>query len=57
MAEISVTEITGTKKIIVLSLVGLVCILAIIAACIPDAREYAIKVVSAVLSAIPSLIK
>jgi len=56
-ATSSSVEITGTRKIIVLSLAGLVCVLAVVAAAVPDAREYVVKIVQSILTAIPTLAK
>lgn len=46
------TEITGTKKIAVITLVGGVILLAVVAIFVPDARTYVVDMTKTLLGAV-----
>jgi hypothetical protein len=50
-------DITGTKKIIVLSIVGVVLALALAGVAIPEARVYIGETAKMLLNTIPSFVK
>lgn len=57
MTESPSTDITGTKKIVVLSFVGVVVVLSLMAAIVPEARTYCTEMVKTILGAIPTAVK
>lgn len=52
-----VADLPQTKKIVVLSLVGVVVVLSIVAALVPETRVYAIATVKALLDFVPMMFK
>lgn len=57
MTEPVVVDITGTKKIVVLSIVGAIIVLAGVAQFIPEVRAYTIDIVKVLIAFIPAFVK
>lgn len=57
MAEETTTEVTGTRKIVLFSIVGVILSMAIIAQFIPENRAYTIEIVKILMTFTQGIIK